>query len=72
MAYLEMGMLGVFAVLFFKVAEIEKLSGPLWATVSAVCFVGTWIGLGLGWLGCLAGQLGLFVGLGIVKAIRKP
>lgn len=56
---------------FYKAAVFEDESAFLWTTLSVSIFIVTWIVFSWGWLGCLLGQLGLFVGIAIVRVLRK-
>ena len=56
---------------FYKAAEFEDESAFLWTVLSVSIFIVTWIVFSWGWLGCLFGQLGLFVGIAVVRVLRK-
>jgi hypothetical protein len=60
------------ATFYYKAAEMEGSSGFLWSVLSVLIFILTWIVLTWGWLGCLLGQAGLFVGITVVRVLRKP
>ena len=56
---------------FYKAAEFEDESAFLWTVLSVSIFIVTWIVFSWGWLGCLLGQFGLFVGIAVVRVLRK-
>jgi len=58
------------ASFYYKAAEMENSSGVLWAGLSVLVFVVTWIVLSWGLLGCLAGQIALFVLIAIVRTLQ--
>lgn len=46
--------------------------GPLWALASvAVSGLVVWL-LGLGWVALLVAQVALFLGIGLLRAMREP
>ena len=59
------------AVIFYKAAEMEDASGGLWAALSVGVYAVTWFVLGWGFLLCFLGQVGLFVGITIFKMLRS-
>ena len=61
----------VCAFVFYKAAELDKASRLLWTTLSAVTFLFTWLIFQWGWIGCLTGQLLLFVGITLVRVVRS-
>lgn len=69
---LQFVMLLACAAFYYKAAEMENSSGFLWSALSVLVFILTWIALSWGWLGCLLGQAGLFVGITVVRVLRKP
>jgi hypothetical protein len=71
MPYFAILLVVVFAVFFHRAAEFENESGLLWAGLSVLVSVGALFFFHWGWLGCLFGQTGLFVGIGIFRMMRK-
>ena len=63
-------MLLAFAVVYYKAADIEDAPRMLWAGLSIGVYVLTWQFLGFGWLGCILGQVGLFVALTLFRMLR--
>jgi len=61
----------VFAVFFHRAAEFEDESGLLWSGLSVLISVVALFFFGWGLLGCLLSQVGLFVGIGIFRVMRK-
>ena len=59
----------VCASFFYKAAEFEDRSGILWAGASAGFFVLTWMVFHWGFVGDLAGQAALFVGIALARVI---
>ncbi len=59
------------AALFYTAGEMEKSSGVVWAGLSVVVFVVTWIVLGWSWLGCIGGQVAVVAALTAMKGLRK-
>lgn len=60
-----------FAIFFYRAGVFDGGPGLLWAVLSVVISVLVWRWLGLGMLGIIFGQIGLFVGIGIFRVIRK-
>ena len=58
------------AVVFYKAAEMEDAPGILWASLSVAVFLLTSAVLHWGLLGCVLGQILLFVGIGVFKMLR--
>ena len=56
----------VFAIFYYKAADIEKASKLLWTGLSIVVSLGTRI-LGWGLLGLILGQIALLFIIGIVR-----
>jgi hypothetical protein len=69
--YLAILIIVAFVVFFCCVAELEDESPFIWGGLSAVISVVAFFGLGCGWLGISLGQIGLFVGITIVRILRK-
>ncbi len=59
------------AVYYCKVADVENASPILWAGLSVLVYVITWLVLGWGYLGCLGGQAALFGGITLVRVLRE-
>ncbi len=55
------------AFVYFKAAEMEDASPLLWAGLSVAVYLGTWMVLNWGILGCLGGQVAL---LGAITVFR--
>jgi len=58
----------VFAVFFYKAAEREGASRFLWTCLSIIVSLSSRI-LSLGLIGLILGQVALFFGIGIVRAL---
>ena len=58
----------IFAVFFYKAAEREDASKFLWTGLSIISSLTSRI-LALGLLGLILGQVALFLGIGIVRAL---
>jgi hypothetical protein len=69
--YFAFILLVVFAIFFYRAGEFEGSSGMVWAGISVLISILIWRWLGWGLLGMILGQIGLFVGIGIVRALRK-
>jgi hypothetical protein len=61
----------VCAVFYYRAAEYEGSSGVLWCSLSVLVSVLTWRVLHLGLLGTLLGQVALFLGITLVRTLRK-
>jgi hypothetical protein len=71
MPYLSILIMAGCAIFFHRAADFEGESGLLWSILSllisgAILFFFHW-----GWMACLLGQLSLFVGITVVRMIRK-
>jgi hypothetical protein len=53
------------AIFFHRAAEFENESSLVWTGLSVVISVMTLFVFRWGWLGCLLGQAGLFLGIAI-------
>jgi hypothetical protein len=71
MPYFAILLIVVFAIFFYRAAEFENESGLLWCGLSVLVSVVALFFFHWGWLGCLLGQAGLFVGIGIFRVMRK-
>jgi hypothetical protein len=71
MPYFTILLIVVFAVFFYRAAEFEDESGLLWSGLFILIFVTTLFFFHWGLLGNLLGQVGLFVGIGIFRVMRK-
>jgi hypothetical protein len=65
---LELLVLIVSAVFWFRVAVVEDVSPWLWAAMSVIISVLCWKGLHWGFGGMLLGQCSLFVFVGVWRA----
>jgi hypothetical protein len=72
MPYLSILVVAVFAAFFYRAAEIENESGPLWCGLSVLISVAAMFFLHWGLLGVVLGQVALFVGITILRIARKP
>jgi hypothetical protein len=70
--YFAILLIVAFAIFFYRAANFENESGLLWCGLSVSISLLTLFFFGWGWLGCLLGQAGLFVGIGIFRMMRKP
>lgn len=61
----------VFAIFFYRVAESEDASAIVWTALSITISLLTWQVLHWGVLGTILGQVALFVGIGVFRALRK-
>ena len=59
------------AIFYYRAAESEGSSCPLWTGLSILISVLIWWVLGWGLLAMLLGQVGLFVGITVVRTMRK-
>ena len=59
------------AVFYYKAAELEDAPRLLWAGLSVLVYLVTWMLLSWGLIGCLVGQVGLFGAITLVSVIRK-
>jgi hypothetical protein len=66
---LELVLLIACAVFYYRLAVFEKAPPVLWAALSVGTFIFTLVGLKWGLLGIIAGQVGLFVGIIVVRAV---
>lgn len=64
-SFLDIALVAVFAVVFYKAAEIEKTSVIFWPSLSICVFLLNKIWLGWGLLGVLMQQVFLFLGMSI-------
>ncbi|MGA2800865.1 MAG: hypothetical protein ABSE97_00610 [Verrucomicrobiota bacterium] len=71
MPYFAILLIVVFAVFFYRAAEFEDESSLIWCGLSILISVATLFFLHWGWLGTILGQVGLFVGIGIFRVMRK-
>jgi Na+/H+ antiporter NhaC len=60
----------VCAAAYYRTAEVENVSGILWAGMSVGVYLLTWLVLGWGYLGNLIGQALLLGGITIYRAVR--
>jgi len=59
------------AIFFHRAAEFENESSLVWTGLSVVISVMTLFVFRWGWLGCLLGQAGLFLGIAIFRMLRS-
>jgi hypothetical protein len=59
------------AIFFHRAAEFENESSLVWTGLSVVISVMTLFVFRWGWLGCLLGQAGLFLGITIFRMLRS-
>jgi len=71
MPYLPILVCIAFAVFFYRAAESEDESSLIWSGVSLVISVTTLFWLHWGWLGAVLGQVTLFIGITILRMLRK-
>lgn len=61
----------MFAIFFYRAGEFDDSPGLLWAALSVLISLLVWQWLRCGLLAMILGQIGLFVGIGIFRVIRK-
>jgi len=61
----------VFAIFFYRAGVFENGPAWLWAGLSLAISLVIWQWLRWGLLAMILGQLGLFVGIGVFRVIRK-
>jgi hypothetical protein len=61
----------VFAIFFYRAGEFDGGPGLLWAVLSIAISLLIWQWLRWGLLAMVLGQILLFVGIGVVRVIRK-
>ncbi len=66
----EFVLLIVALVFYYKVADIEDAPRWLWMGLSAGVYLFTWQVLHWGFIGCLLGQVGLFLGIAMYRVLR--
>ncbi len=71
MPYFLIAVVVVCAVFFHRAAEFENESGLLWSGLSALVSALVLFLFHAGWPGVLLGQAGLFIGIGVFRAVRK-
>ncbi len=59
------------AVFFYRAGVFDNGPGLLWAVLSVLISILVWQWLGWGLLAMTLAQIGLFVGIGVFRAIRK-
>jgi hypothetical protein len=64
-------MLVVFAIFFYRAGEFEGGPSLLWTVLSVLISFLFWHWLRLGLFGMILGQVGLFVGIGVYRVMRK-
>jgi hypothetical protein len=71
MPYLPILMIVACAIFFHRAAEFENESSLVWTGLSVVISLMTLFVFRWGWLGCLLGQAGLFLGITIFRMLRS-
>jgi hypothetical protein len=71
MPYLLILIIIAYAVFFYRAAEFENESTLIWCGLSVTISAVTFFWLHCGWLGISLGQIGLFVGITIVRILHK-
>ena len=71
MPYLTILLIVACAIFFHRAAEFENESSLVWAGLSVVISVTTFFVFHWGWLGCLLGQAGLFLGIAIFRTLHS-
>jgi hypothetical protein len=61
----------VFAIFFYRAGEFEGGPSIMWAALSVAVSLATWRWLGWGLFSLILGQVALFLGITIVRAMRK-
>jgi hypothetical protein len=64
-------LLVVFAVFFYRAGVFDDGPALLWAVLSILISFLFWQWLQWGLMGMILGQIGLFVGIGVVRVVRK-
>ena len=64
-SYFDIVIAAIYAVLFYKVAEFEKMSVIFWPSASVCVFLLNKVWLGWGLLGILMQQIILFLGMSV-------
>jgi hypothetical protein len=59
------------AIFYYRAGEFEGNSGAVWAGVSIMTSILTWLVFRWGFLGTLLGQVALFIGITLVRTLRK-
>jgi len=62
----------VFAIFFYRAGVFDNGPALLWAALSVLISLLVWQGLRWGIVAMIVGQVGLFVGIGVVRVMRKP
>jgi hypothetical protein len=71
MPYLTILIIIAYVIFFCRAAEFEDESTLIWGGLSVMISAVTFLWLHCGWLGISLGQIGLFVGITIVRILRK-
>jgi hypothetical protein len=70
--YTQILVLIAFAVFFHRAAEMEDDSTPwIWCAVSILVSLVTLFWLHWGWLGIILSQVGIFIGITVIKLARE-
>jgi hypothetical protein len=62
----------VFAIFFYRAGVFDDGPALLWAVLSIGISLLVWQVLKWGMAGLILGQIGLFVGIGVVRVVRNP
>ena len=62
----------VFAIFFYRAGIFDDGPALLWTAISVLISLLVWQGLRWGLMAMILGQVGLFVGIGVVRVMRKP
>jgi len=68
---IDLVLIVVFAIFFYRAGVFENAPGLLWAALSVVISFLIWQWLRWGLLGIILGQVGLFFGISVFRVIRK-
>ncbi len=60
----------VFALVFYRAGVADEAPGILWAALSIVVSLITWLALSGGTLVMLLGQFALFIGIAVFRVLR--
>ena len=62
------------AVFYYRAGKFENAPALLWASLSVLVYMLTWVVLAWGTLGCIGAQVGLFFAIAIARALfsKRP
>jgi hypothetical protein len=72
MPYFTILLIGCFGVFYYRAAQFENEPALLWCSLSVFISLLTIFWLHWGWLGMIAGQVGLFIGITLFRLRQKP